>query len=143
MYSDSQELLVLNSLKATVAVPQSSEAVSMSAVGTLSHSTVASTGRASLKIGSIVSSMVNVASAEIEFPQSSVNVNVTVSLPVAPQRSLSPILLFVTVALPELSVPVKLTNQFAKAPFGSIVPSHSTVISAGGLVQVGSSPSPN
>ena len=63
----------------------------------------------------------------------------TVSVPVAPQSSESPTLLFVTTATPQLSAPEKLTSQAAKAPLGSGVPSHSTVKSAGALTQVGSS----
>ena len=64
--------------------------------------------------------------------------NVTVSEPVAPHRSLSPALLFVTVAVPQESEPEKLVNQAANAPLGSAVPSHSTVISLGATSQVGS-----
>ena len=74
----------------------------------------------------------------IAFPHSSVNVNVTVSVPVAPHKSLKPVLLLVTAAVPQVSVPEKLTNQAANAPLGSAVPSHSTVISAGGVAHTGS-----
>ena len=138
-----QEPEAVVSVNVISVVPQLSVAVNITASVTASHSTVSSAGSDSLKIGAVVSSIVNVAFASIKFPQSSVSVNVTVSVPVVPHRSLNPALLFVIVALPELSVPVKLTNQSAKALFGSAVPSHSTVISAGGFIHVGSSPSPS
>ena len=54
-------------------------------------------------------------------------VNVTVSLPVAPHRSLSPTELFVTVAVPHTSVPEKLVSHAAKLPDAPVVPSHCTV----------------
>ena len=69
----------------------------------------------------------------------SVKVKVTVSVPVAPQSSLSPVLSLVTAADPQTSDPEKLNSQAAKSPFGSEVPSHSTVISEGPpAFQVGS-----
>ena len=71
----------------TVASPQLSVAVKVSAVGTLSHSTVASAGKLSTKVGAVVSSIVNVAVVLVAFPQASVTVKVTVAEPVAPQSS--------------------------------------------------------
>src|SRR6188474_2279612 len=88
--------------------------------------------------GSVVSSIVKVAAFVIELLHSSVSVKVTVSLPVAPHRLLNPTELFVTVALPHTSVPLKLTSHAANAPDGSVVPSHSTVWSAGMLDHTGS-----
>jgi len=56
VYSESQEPSVLTSLKLTVTdVSQLSLAVNVSAAGTLSHSTVASLGSASLNVGAVVS----------------------------------------------------------------------------------------
>ena len=60
----------------------------------------------------------------------------TVSAPVAPQSSESPVLLFVTTAEPQVSSPEKLNNQAAKSATLP-EPSHSTVKSAGALVQIG------
>ena len=69
------------------------------------------------------------------------SVKVTVSVPVAPQSSLKPVLLVVIVTEPQLSIPEKvLFNQL----LNSVVfpaPSHSTVKSLGGNIQVGSSAS--
>ena len=129
----------------TVAVPQTSEPEKLvshaanSPLGSFvpSHSTVLSEG-ATVQTGSVVSSMVNVASFVIKFPHSSVRVKVTVSAPVAPQSSLNPMLLFVTVAVPQTSEPEKLVSHAANSPLGSFVPSHSTVLSEGATVQTGS-----
>ena len=88
--------------------------------------------------GAVVSTIVKVASSVIELLLASVRVKVTVSVPVAPQSSLKPELLFVTVTLEQLSVPVKvLFNQ----SLNSVVfpdPSQLTVKSLGAFVQVGS-----
>ena len=100
-----------------------------------SHSTTKLDAAVSI-VGAVVSCMVKVASCVIKFPLPSSNVKVTVSVPVAPHKSLKPVLLLVTVA-EQLSVPEKLTNQAANAPLGSAVPSHCTVLSAGAFTQVG------
>ncbi len=47
--------------------------------------------------GAVVSSVVKVAVVELKFPQASVAVKVTVSVPVAPQASLRPVLSLVQV----------------------------------------------
>src|SRR5687768_1133483 len=102
-----------------------------------SHSTVRSDG-AAVQVGSVTSTIVNVASFVISLPQASVKVKVTVALPVAPHRSLSDVKLWVTVAVPlHTSLSEKLANQL----FIWVVlplPSHSTVRSDGAAVQVGS-----
>ena len=62
------------------------------------------------------------ASFVIKFPHSSVRVKVTVSAPVAPQSSLNPMLLFVTVAVPtKHQKPEKLVSHAANSPLGSFV----------------------
>ena len=53
-----------------------------------SHSTVSSSAAVSI-VGLVVSSIVNVAVVVLALPQSSVAVNVTIALPVAPQSSLN------------------------------------------------------
>ena len=71
----------------------------------------------------------------------SVRVKVTVSDPVPPQSSLKPVLLVVMVTDPQLSVPEKvLFNQLLNSGVFP-VPSHATVKSLGGNIQVGSSAS--
>ena len=68
-------------------------------------------------LGSVVSSMVKVAVVVLVLPQSSVAVKVTVSAPVAPQRSLNPVELLLQVTLPQLSeaaAPAMLANQALK-----------------------------
>lgn len=80
--------------------------------------------------------MVKVASLVIKFPLASVKVNVTVAEPVDPHKSDSPVKLFVTVAVPDPSCPVKLFNQELSSfvlPFQS----HSTVLFCGAFTQVG------
>ena len=58
-------------------------------------------------VGFVVSSIVKVAVVVDVFPQSSVAVNVTVSVPVAPHRSDNPVLLLVHTTPPQTSdVPV-------------------------------------
>ena len=105
-----------------------------------SHSTVLLLAAVSI-LGAVVSSIVNVASRLIELLLESVSVKVTVSFPVPPQASLKPKLLFEMITSPQLSVPEKvLFNQL----LNSVVfpaPSHSTVKSLGGNIQVGSSAS--
>ena len=77
--------------------------------------------------GAVVSSMVKVASRVMALLLESVRVKVTVSVPVAPQSSLKPELLFVMVTDPQLSVPEKvLFNQLLNSVVFP-VPSHSTV----------------
>ena len=53
-----------------------------------SHSTVSLSAAVSM-LGLVVSSIVNVAVVVLALPQSSVAVNVTIALPVAPQSSLN------------------------------------------------------
>ena len=92
-------------------------------------------------VGSVSSIIVKVASFVMSFPHSSVKVNVTVSVPVAPQSSLNPVLLWVTVAVPHSSVPEKLANQFANA-VALVAGSQATlVMSLGSTVHVGSTSS--
>ena len=91
-------------------------------------------------LGSVLSSMVNVAVVLEVFPQSSVAVKVTVSAPVAPQRSLKPALLLLQVTLPHASLataPPLLESQAAKAA-ALPAPSHSTVSSAATVSMLGS-----
>ena len=76
VYSESQALSVLSSLKTTEPSVQLSVAVIVSGVGTLSHSTVMSVGKASLKTGAVVSSIIIVCTSVAVFPQVSVTVNV-------------------------------------------------------------------
>ena len=62
--------------------------------------------------GAVVSSVVKVASRVMALLLESVRVKVTVSVPVAPQSSLKPVLLVVMVTEPQLSIPEKvLFNQ--------------------------------
>ena len=88
-------------------------------------------------VGSVVSTIVKVASRVIALLLESVRVKVTVSVPVAPQSSLKPVLLVVMVTEPQLSIPEKvLFNQL----LNSVVfpePSQATVKSLGGITQVG------
>jgi hypothetical protein len=75
--------------------------------------------------------MVKVAVVVLVLPQSSVAVKVTVSDPVAPQRSLKPAELWLNVTAPQLSeavAPAKLANQALNAAVLP-APSHSTVSS--------------
>ncbi len=91
--------------------------------------------------GAVVSSVVKVAVVELKFPQASVAVKVTVSDPLAPQASLRPVLSLVQVTPEhpsEASAPPLSANQAAKAPEGSDVPSHSTVLSDAATSIVGS-----
>ena len=67
-------------MKVTSAVPQLSEAVKVTASATLSHSTVSSAGRASLKVGAVVSCTVIVWVCDVELPHSSVAVQVLVRI---------------------------------------------------------------
>ena len=64
-------------MNTTVAVPQLSSAVNVSATGTKSHSTVTSTGKVTLNVGARTSIILYVALVVLEFPQSSVAVNTT------------------------------------------------------------------
>ena len=66
-----------------------------------SHSTVLSDATKSI-VGSVLSAIVKVAMVSVSFPHASVAVNITVSIPVAPQSSLNPVLLFVHVIVSEL-----------------------------------------
>ena len=101
-----------------------------------SHSTVLSDAATSI-VGSVVSTIVKVASRVKALLLESVRVKVTVSVPVAPQSSLKSVLLVVMVTEPQLSIPEKvLFNQL----LNSVVfpePSQATVKSLGGITQVG------
>ena len=66
------------------------QAVKAAVLPDASHSTVWSEAWVPM-VGSVSSSMVNVAVVVLALPQSSVAVNVTVALPVAPQSSLKPV----------------------------------------------------
>ena len=91
-------------------------------------------------VGFAVSSMVKVAVVVVKFPQASVAVKVTVSVPVAPQSSLRPVLSLVQVTPEHTSdalAPPLAANHAAKAPEGSDVPSHCTVLFAAAVVKVG------
>ena len=104
-----------------------------------SHSTVLSEAATSI-VGFAVSSMVKVAVVVVKFPQASVAVKVTVSVPVAPQSSLRPVLSLVQVTpehASEALAPPLAANHAAKAPEGSDVPSHCTVLFAAAVVKVG------
>ena len=84
--------------------------------------------------------MVKVAVVVVKFPQASVAVKVTVSVPVAPQSSLRPVLSLVQVTPEHASdalAPQLFANHAAKAPEGSDVPSHSTVLSEAATSIVG------
>ena len=105
-----------------------------------SHSTVLSAAAVSI-VGAVVSAIVNVASRVMELLFESVRVNVTVSEPVAPQRSLKPVLSLDNVTLVQLSVPEKLLfNQESNSEVLP-APSHSTIKFVGALTQVGSTAS--
>ena len=91
-------------------------------------------------VGFAVSSMVKVAVVVVKFPQASVAVKVTVSVPVAPQSSLRPVLSLVQVTPEHTSdalAPPLVDNHAAKVPEGSDVPSHCTVLFAAAVVKVG------
>ena len=80
-------------------------------------------------VGAVVSSIVNVAVVEEEFPQASVEVNVTVADPVAPQSSLSPLKLL-DQEMPEQTSEEVAPPYVASQLLSSTVlpaPSHSTV----------------
>ena len=81
--------------------------------------------------GAVVSSIVNVASVVLAFPQSSVAVKITVVLPVAPHSSLKLVWLLVQITELQASLadaPPKLSNHACScAVFPA--PSHSTVSS--------------
>ena len=62
--------------------------------------------------GAWVSTMVKVAEVVAVLPQSSVAVHVTVAAPVAPQRLLNAVKLWVMVTSPQLSEAVTFDNQF-------------------------------
>ena len=116
-----------------------SQAAKAAAFPAPSHSTVSSAAGVSM-LGSVLSSMVNVAVVLEVFPQSSVAVKVTVSAPVAPQRSLKPALLWLQVTPPHASLataPPLLESQAAKAA-ALPAPSHSTVSSAATVSMLGS-----
>ena len=78
----------VSSAMETVAVPHASLAVSVAAAGMLLHSTVALLGNVPLKVGAVVSSMVNVACVVAVLPHASEDVKVTSTEPVAPHSSL-------------------------------------------------------
>ena len=84
-------------------------------------------------VGSVVSSIVNVAEALLLLPQASVAVNITVALPVAPQRSLRASKSWVIVVALQLSVAEAPARNAAKSA-GLPAPSHSTVMSAGAVM---------
>ena len=92
-----------------------------------SHSTVSS--EAAVISGLVVSSIVNVAVVELLLSQSSVTVNVTVTVPVAPQSSLKPSKSLLHSMLLQLSVaeapPLLSNHAFRASRFPA--PSHSTV----------------
>ena len=127
------------SLKVTLAVPQLSEAVRVSAIGTASHSTITSAGSVSLNVGVFVSCMVKVAEVVVVNPQASVAVKVTVAAPVSPQSSLKLEKSLDQVTVPQLSeamAPALLANQL----FSSVMlplPSHSTLRSEAVVVIIG------
>ena len=89
-----------------MASPQLSLAVNVSAVGTASHSTSTSAGKASLKVGAVVSSIVKTPIVISEFPQASVAVKVTVAEPVAPHSSESSVKLFDQVKIEQSSLAI-------------------------------------
>ncbi len=64
--------------KVTLAVPQLSEAVNVSALGTTSHSTVISVGNVPTKVGSVVSCTVMVCDTDDVLSHASVKVQVRV-----------------------------------------------------------------
>ena len=81
MYSESQAESVLTSLNSTfTSKSQLSVAVKVSAVGTLSHSTVSSVGSASLKVGAAVSITVIVCVSSSTLPQLSIAFHVRFSM---------------------------------------------------------------
>ena len=91
-------------------------------------------------VGAVVSSIVNVAEVVAKLPEPSVTVNVTVSAPVAPHKSLKPVELCVQVKGPHASVAVEppwLLNHALKA-VTLPEPSHSTVELAAASVITGS-----
>ena len=116
------------SLNATEALPQLSEAVTLAGAGTASHSTVASAGTP-LRLGAVVSTTVIVCTPLALLPHSSVTVQVRVIVSVLPQPS-ALLSLDVTVTEPQVSLPVALP-----VPAGLVSPVHSTVASAGTLIE--------
>src|SRR5690606_2103981 len=112
-----------------IAPPLLANQVLRSAVFPLpSHSAITSLASASIT-GAVVSSIVKVADVELEFPQASVAVKVTVAAPVAPQRSLSALKSFDQEIAEQSSVavaPPLLANQSLRSAVFP-APSHSTV----------------
>ena len=90
-------------------------------------------------VGFVVSAMVNVALVVLVLPHSSLAVNITVALPVAPHPSVSAVKLFVHVTLLHASLadapPLEANHAVNAAPFPD--PSHCTVISDAGVVIAG------
>ena len=103
-----------------------------------SHGTVKSLAAVSI-LGSVVSSIVNVAVVVLEFPQTSVAVKVTVAAPVAPQRSESALKSLDQVTPLQLSdadaPPLEANQAFKAAAFPA--PSHSTVLLLAAVLIVG------
>ena len=97
------------------------------------------TSTSPMKAGAVVSSMVKVAVVSLLFPQSSVAVNVTVTAPVAAQRSLSVASLWLQVTALQLSLasapPLSASQAAGWSPLPA--PSHSTVKSAATRSMVG------
>ena len=90
-------------------------------------------------LGTVVSSMVNVAVVDVALPQSSVAVNVTVAAPVAPQSSLKPAKSFDQVTPPHTSLaaapPLLASHAWSSASLPA--PSHSTVAFAAATSMLG------
>ena len=84
-----------------------------------------------MAVGSVVSSMVNVAFVVDALPHTSVAVKVTVAAPVAPQRSLKLVKLFVQVTLLQSSLAVAPPWLASHAASCAALPdpSHSVVVS--------------
>ena len=105
-----------------------------------SHSTEDSEGDEP-EPGAVVSSTVKVALAKLDRPHASVAVNATVSAPVAPHRSLRPVLPWLQDPLVHplslVAMPPPLLVSHAPKDDGGSAPSHSTVESLTAVANVG------
>ena len=120
-----------------VTLPRASTLVSTSQLSFCSRSWLA--GPSMERLGGVVSSMVNVADVWLVLPQSSLAVKVTVTAPVAPQRSLSVASLWLNVTALQLSL-ASAPPLSASHPARSAVlpaPSHSTVRSEASVSMLG------
>ena len=119
--------------------PQMSVAVNVSAVGTALHSNVPSAGKASTKLGGVVSSITNVAMVCVAFWQESVAVNTTWTALVFPHVMPMVVKSLLHFKPEHSSVAVAPAFALSQAIIAAVLPapSHSTVSFSAGVTRTG------